>query len=250
MDCIKNTIFAPQFQKKMAKKNINKTQENIQAVEEVLSRTEMFLEKNQKVILYILGAIAVIIGGYYGYQRLIRLPNVREAQEKMFIAEKYFEKDSLNLALNGDGLNLGFLDIIDDYGRTPSGNLARFYAGAIYLKQGQYDEAIKLLKKFKAKDPMVGPSALRMLGDACLELNKPAEAVSYYLEAAEKANNEFLTPEFLMRAGLTYEIMKDWKKALDVYLRIKKEYPATFRTNQIDKYIARMEMYIQYGENR
>jgi tetratricopeptide (TPR) repeat protein len=231
----------------MAKKDTDRTQENIQVVEEALSRTELFLEKNQKLILYIIAGIIVVFGGYYGFQKFIQLPKAREAQEKMFIAEKYFEKDSLNLALNGDGLNLGFLDIIDDYGRTPSGNLARYYAGAIYLKQGQFDDAIRLLKKFKAKDPMVGPSALRMLGDAHLELNDPSNAVEYYLKAADKANNDFLTPEFLLRAGNTYEIMKEWQKALDTYTRIRKEYPTSFRSNSVEKYIARVESYMKYG---
>lgn len=231
----------------MAKKNTDKTQDNIQVVEQALSRTEMFLEKNQKLILYIIGGILIVFGGYFGFQKFIRLPQTREAQEKMFIAEKYFEKDSLNLALNGDGLNLGFLDIIDDYGRTAPGKLARYYAGAIYLKQGKFEDAIVQLKKFKAKDPMVGPNALRMLGDAHLELNKPEEAVNYYLDAAKKANNDMLTPEFLMRAGYTYEIMKDWTKALEVYNQIKNEYPTSFRANNIEKYIARAEQFVQHG---
>lgn len=230
----------------MAKKT-DKTQDNIQVVEEALSRTEMFLEKHQKTILYVIGAIVVILGGYFGFERFIKLPKAREAQEKMFIAEKYWEQDSLTLALNGDGLNMGFLDIIDDYGRTPSGNLARYYAASIYLKQGQYNDAITLLNKFKAKDPMVGPNALRMLGDAHLELDQQAKAAEYYLQAADKASNEMLSPEFLLRAGNTFELMKEWQKALDTYNRIKKEYPNTFRAGNIDKYIARVERYIEFG---
>ena len=232
----------------MAKKKIDKAQENIQVVEEALSRTEMFLEKHQKLILYVIGALLVVFGGYFGYKKFILLPKSRDAQEKMFIAEKYWEKDSLNLALNGDGLNLGFLDIIDEYRRTPAGNLARYYSGDIFLKQGQFEDAVTQLKKFKSKDPMVGSTALRMLGDAYLELNQMGKAVEHYVEAADKANNDFLTPEFLMRAGNTYELMKEWQKALDVYNRIKMDYPNTFRHNSVDKYIARVERYIQHGE--
>lgn len=234
----------------MAKKLHDKAQDNIQAVEEALSRTEMFLEKHQKPILIGLGVIILIFGGYFGYQRFIKLPKTREAQEKMYVAERYFAQDSLNLALNGDGLNLGFLDIIDDYGRTPGGNLSRYYAGAIYLKQGNFAEAIKLLKKFKSKDPMVYPNALRMIGDANLELNNREEAIEYYLKAAEEANNDMLTPEFLMRAGNTYELMKDYQKALDLYNRIKKEYPTSYRSSNIEKYIARVEMYLAHGTGK
>lgn len=242
----KSSIFAPQFQKIMAKKT-DKTQDNIQVVEEALSKTEMFLEKHQKTILYALAVILVLIGGYFGYNRFIGQPKAREAQEKMFIAEKYWEKDSLNLALNGDNLNLGFLDIINNYRRTPAGNLARFYAGSIYLKQGEFQEAINHLEKFKAKDPMARPTALRMLGDAYLELDQPQMAVDHYLKAAEVANNEALSPEFLLRAGMTYEIMEDWSKAHEVYTQIKKDYPNTHRAGNIDKFIARMALYMEHG---
>ncbi len=230
----------------MAKKT-DKTQENIQVVEEALSKTEMFLEKHQQTILYGLAAVVILIGVYFGYERFIRQPKAREAQEQMFIAEKYWEQDSLNLALHGDNLNLGFLDIISSYRRTPAGNLARFYAGHIYLVQGEYLEAIHHLERFKARDPMAGPTALRMLGDAYLELNDHAKAVDYYLKAAKEANNEALTPEFLLRAGMTYEIMQDWERAHDTYTRIKKDYPNSHRANNIDKFIARVALYMEHG---
>lgn len=231
----------------MAKKKADKTQENIQAVEQALSKTELFLERNQKLILYIIIGILVLFGGYFGYGRYIKLPKMREAQERMFIAEKYFEKDSLNLALNGDGLNFGFLDIIDNYRRTPAGNLSRFYAGAIYLKLGEFDNAIDHLERFKAKDPMVGPTAIRMLGDAYLELNEPLKAIDYYLKAAKEADNDLLSPEFLMRAGKTYELIANYEKALDTYNKIKRKYPNSHRGQNVDKYIGRTEAIIKHS---
>jgi len=75
------------------------------------------------------------------------------------MAQKYFEQDSLNKALNGDGQNPGFLDIIDEYSMTNASNLANYYTGLIFLKQGKYQDAINYLEKFDSDDEFVGPMA-------------------------------------------------------------------------------------------
>jgi tetratricopeptide (TPR) repeat protein len=157
----------------------------------------------------------------------------------MFMAERYFEIDSLNLALNGDGMYPGFLEIIDDYGMTKGANLSKYYAGVSYLKLGKFEEAIDHLKSFKGKDQVLGPMAKGALGDAYLELDQPAKAAGAYLEAAELEENEFTSPLFLMKAGWTYEILKDYKKALEIYEQIKFKFPTSNEAREIDKYIAR-----------
>ncbi|MCK4639195.1 MAG: tetratricopeptide repeat protein, partial [Bacteroidales bacterium] len=110
----------------MAKKK-DKTEEKIVAVEEVLGRTEQFIEKNQKILTIIVGIIVVLILGYFGYKKFYLAPLEKEAQSQIFMAEMYFEQDSLNRALYGDGNYLGFLDIIDEYSSTKTGNLANYY---------------------------------------------------------------------------------------------------------------------------
>jgi tetratricopeptide (TPR) repeat protein len=168
-------------------------------------------------------------------------PREQEAREQMFMAERYFEMDSLNLALNGDGMYPGFLRIIDDYSMTKSANLSKYYAGVCYLKLGNFGEAIDHLKSFRGKDEIVGPMAQGALGDAYLESNQAAKAVSAYLKAAEMKENDFTTPLFLTKAAWTYEILNDYKKALAIYERIKKEYPTSTEAREIDKYIARVK---------
>lgn len=228
----------------MAKKNKKnqQTEENLVAVEEALSKTEQFIEDYKHTILYVIVGIAVIILGIMGYQRYIMLPRERDAQADMYMAERYFEKDSLNLALQGDGSHLGFLNIIDEYGNTQSGNLAQYYAGVSYLKLGNYDKAIEHLKDFKAKDLMVKPMALGNIGNAYMEKGNMEEAAEYYEKAVEASDeNKFTTPEFLFRLGMTYELMDQYDKALEAYKQIDKEYPDSFIKQNIDKYIARAE---------
>ena len=224
----------------MAKK-VDKTEERIEKVEQAFSRTEIFFEKNQKIILIVVGVIVVIILGFFGFKRFYLAPRETEAQGQMFMAEKYFEMDSINKALNGDGNYLGFLDIIDQYGITKCANLSHYYAGICYLKKGEFEKAIEQLKKFSSNDQFIGPMASMAIGDAYMELKQVDEAIDYYLKGADKKKNEFITPVILMKAGWAYEEIGKYDQALKVYKRIKEEYPRSNEGREILKYIAKME---------
>src|SRR6056297_3658469 len=112
----------------MAKKKSEHTEQNLENVETALSKTELFIEKNQKTITYVVLILLLIVAGYFGYKRFIIQPKAEQAVAEAFVAEQYFAKDSFRLALEGDGVNYGFLDIIDNYGSTPQGNLAKYYS--------------------------------------------------------------------------------------------------------------------------
>ena len=156
----------------------------------------------------------------------------------MFMAQKYFEQDSLKKALNGDGQYLGFLSIIDEYGMTKSANLSHYYAGVSYLKLGQFDNAISQLKKFSAGDQVIGPLAKGALGDAYVETNDIQKGIGCYIEAAEKGKNEFISPYFYMKAAMGYTELSDFQNALKMYKKIKDEYPRSNEGRDIERYIA------------
>ena len=225
----------------MASKPVGKKDDNLEVVGQALSSTEHFIEKNQKSLTIGLVVVVVIVGLFLGYKRFILAPKEKDAQNEIFAAEQYFEKDSFNLALNGDGNYLGFIDIIDQYKATKPGKLARYYAGISYLKLGQYQEAIDQLQKFKIKDEMVYPMTQGAIGDAYAELGNKQEAISYYLKAAKTNQNSFTTPIFLMKAGELLESNQDYQQAIDLYKQIQKEYPESNEGRKIEKYIARAE---------
>lgn len=227
----------------MAKK-IENADEKIVAVEEALSRSEMFIEKNQKIIIIALAAIVIVVLGFLGYRKFISEPREIKANNEIFSAQGYFEQDSLDKALNGDGQNAGFIDIINDYGSTKAGNLAKYYAGVSYLKKGEFQKAVEYLEDFSTEDPLVGPMAIGALGDAYLELGKNEKAVAQYMKASSASDNELTSPVFLMKAGMTYELLGTYDKALEVYKTIKTNYPRSFEGRDIDKYIARAEGFI------
>ncbi|MBN2777669.1 MAG: tetratricopeptide repeat protein [Bacteroidales bacterium] len=227
----------------MAKKKKNTPEsDGFKSVESALSRAENFIETNQKAFIYGLGGVLAVVLLVIGYYKFVREPKIQEAWSEAYKAEFYFEQDSFNLALNGDGAYPGFLDIIDDYGRTPMGNAAEYYAGVCYMRLGEFETAIEHLEDFKSKDPMVGAMAINLIGDANMELGDLDEALEHYLDAAEKAENEFLSPIFLMKAGQTYEMLNNYQEAINIYKKIESDYFDTPQQREVEKYIKRCEM--------
>ena len=238
----------------MAKnKKFEETDETFAQIEETLGRTEQFVENNKNNLGYGIAAILAAILLVLGYINYIKKPAESEAYAKIFHAEQYFEIDSLDLALNGDGINPGFLDIIDDYGSTKSGNLAHYYAGICYLKLAAKDPEIKEtylgnaideLKDFSSDDLNVQPMAIGAIGDAYMELGETEKAVGYYMKAANHNDNEFTTPLFLKKAGMTYSMLGDHEKALEAFNTIKTKYYKSTEGREIKKYIGREEAYL------
>jgi len=223
----------------MVSKKKSQGNQNMEAVETALSRTEMFIEDNSKLFSYLIIGVIVIAGAFIGVKKLIIAPKQTEASAQMFMAEQYFEQDSFNLALNGDGNYLGFLDIMDEYKITKAAKLANYYAGISYLQLGQFNEAIEYLSKFSSKDEMIMPIATGAIGDAHAELDDLDKAIEYYLKAANMRNNEFTSPIYLLKAGELLESQNKAQKALDAYNKIKDDYPESNEARQIAKYIER-----------
>ncbi len=226
----------------MAKgKKTRPEEDNLQKVEGALSKTEQFIEDNSKQLTSVLGVIIAIIAIYLAYTKLYNEPRQDAALSEMFYAEQYFEADSLNLALNGDGNNPGFLTIIDEYGGTKSGNLAQYYAGISYLNLGEFDVAIKHLKKFKAKDVFLSAMSNGAIGDAYSELGNNDHALSYYKKAAS-FKNEFSSPMYLFKAAQIAEIKGDYAAALSFYQEIEDNYTNSNEARNIKKYIKRAKL--------
>jgi len=225
----------------MSKKK--ETGKAIENVEQTLTKTEQFLEQNYKPLLYTLVALVVLVGLFWLVKMYSGKKN-EEAQSQMFMAEKYFSQDSLKLALNGDGNNLGFIDIADQYKMTKSGKLANFYAGVCLMHLGQFEEAIDYLNKYTLKDEILTPQAKGLIGDANVELGDKEKGVTYYLEAADMADNSFHTPIYLMKAGMIYESEGNYAEALKLYEKIRDKYLESNEGRSIDKYIARVKLQI------
>lgn len=225
---------------KAAPDTSNELLENPEAIATRLGRGEAFLKENTRLVGGIIGLMILIIAGIVGFQ--IHKANQNEkAQGEMFQAVYYYEQDSVDFALNGDGVQLGFLDIIDQYGGTEASNMAHFYVGSIYLSEGEYQSAVDHLEEFSSDDFLVQAQAYSLTGDAYMELGNTQEAIRQYRNAANHKENKFFTPKYLFKLAIAYEEAGNLQAAIDAYGEIESKYSDAYEYTEARKHKARLE---------
>ncbi len=220
----------------MAQKN-----DSLMNVEQRWDRVQNYLDDNKKTITILSIIVTVLIGGFVTFKYWYIPSQEQDAEMAMRRAQNYFAADSVNKAIKGDGANLGFQDIADQYGWTPAGHLANYYLGLCYYQKGNYQQAVDNLEKFDAHDVLVSANAVGVEGDAEMQLNNTDKAIEYYMEAVKKSDNDYTAPMFLKKAAQAYEVKGDYANALNTYQTIQKQYFNYAQANDIDKYIARAQ---------
>ena len=216
---------------------------------DIVEKARGFWEKFNLPIIYVGSAIIVLFLGWMAYKNFIKIPKEDKAADLIFPAENLFGKmaqsgfnqDSINLVLNGGNGITGVVKIANSYGGTQAGNTADYIAGACYLHNGEFSNAIKYLKDFSTKATQVQTAAYSMIGDAYSELKNNDDALDYYKKAAsENDKDEFMTPEALFKEGLFAETIGKTDVAIDCYQKIKDNYPKSTHAADVDKYLARL----------
>lgn len=211
----------------------------------VVDRAKDFWSKYNRQITIIATIIILAGGGWLVYKYFYKEPNELKASDAIYKAEEYYRMDSLQKALNGDGLNPGFLRVISKYGGTDAGNLAHFYAGDIYLKLADYAKAVKHLKDFKTSSKQIQARTYKLLGDAYAELGKNQDAFDSYKKAAHyyEDDQENSSEYLFMAAYFADRVMKKTKEATELYKELKEKYPRTEKGINADKYLAQLGVY-------
>lgn len=210
-------------------------QENI---DQKVSSFDKFYSEHKTIIYSTLAAAVVIVLGALAYNKYVYQRQVAEALEQAFPAENLFQNGEYETALNGDGNNLGFADIISEYG-SKAGKSMPLYAGICEYQLGNFDSAISYLKKYKGKEPILAARAKSVMGDAYVGLEDYSSALKCYKAAIAVADNIFVAG-YLLKEGLVYEAMGDKANALECYNSIKSNYPSSLEAYDINKYIARV----------
>lgn len=229
----------------MAKKETKKSEqieliENPEVIAEKLVPGEDFLKRNSKIVIGLFVGAAVLIGGILFFQYNTQQQN-EKAQAEMFQAVYFFEQDSVDFALNGDGINKGFLTIIEDYPRTEAANLSHFYTGSIYLSQKKFEDALTHLEEFSTDDYLVQAKAYSLIGDANLELGKTEEAIAQYTKAARTNENKYMSPKYLAKLAVAQEEAGKVEEAIKTYTEIEEKYYESFEFAAARKHKARLE---------
>lgn len=228
----------------MAKNNKKEefaTEQFVQKLDKTAFNVEAFVEDHAKLIGYIVGGILVAVLGYFAYVKLVVDPKSEIAFKEMAQAERLFDQDSINIALNGaPGSFQGLQQIVDEYGNTDAGNLAKFKAGVAYYKLGDFASAVKLLEEFKTDDNLMMAQKFGMLGNALVQSNKIDEGLKFFVQAAEATELETMQTMYYTKAGqIAMELGKN-QEALSYFQKITEKFPNA-NNGEAEKFVERLK---------
>lgn len=207
-------------------------------IDETVYKSGSFLMKYRNQMLIGIGVVVLLVGIYWAYNSLYVGPKNKTAQTAMFKGEQYFQSGMDSLAVYGDGNSfVGFEAIIDEYGSTKAGDLAKAYAGISYARMGKYEQALDRLRAFKGGDPMITPAVHGAIGDCLVNTGKAQDAVSYFEKAAKESDSQLLSPIYYKKAALIYLDLKNYDKVIDLFTKIKNDYIVSAEAGEADKYI-------------
>ena len=216
----------------MAKDNVK----NAPELEQEVTKTEAFFEKNKKAIIYGVVFIIAIIAGYILCDTYYLKPRANEANTELAKSQQLFDEQQYDKALTG------FQKVADEYGSTDAANLAQLYIGICQANLGKWQEAVDALESFSGKDDqMISPAAEGALGNAYANLNQLDKAVEHLKKAAKMADNNTLSPVYLIQAGEILESQGKKSEALQLYQQVKEKYVNSMQYQTIDTYIERVK---------
>jgi tetratricopeptide (TPR) repeat protein len=217
-------------------------------IENALGRTEQWFETNWKAVTAVVAAILVVTAGIYAWQGLVSAPKGQKAADAMYVAEQQFAAGEWAAALEGDGNHPGFVEVVNTYGGTPQGRLAAHYAGVCYLQQGDLDNALVYLEKYRKVKGVAGEVVNAenegLKGDIKVQKGEYAAAVGHFEAAVAAADNILTTPMYLKKLGLALEASGDYAAAVAAYRRVSDQYPTSLEARDIEKLAAAAEQKI------
>ena len=221
--------------------NTTNQQQATPTMEQSLNQSEAFFFKYKKAVIATVVALVVIVAGVVLYKTYVSGPKEVKASTAIAKGQELFMAGDYQKALNGDSANFkGFVKLADEYSSTAAGNLANLYAGLCSAKLNKWEDAAKYLENFDgADDQMISPAAEGALGNAYANLNQLDKAVDHLKKAAKMADNNSLSPTFLIQAGEILESQGKKAEALELYKEVKEKYFNSMQYQSIDKYIER-----------
>lgn len=191
--------------------------------------------KQLRLITYGIGAVLVVVAGYFAYSFFIFKPANEKSKDSYYASLNYATADSTDLAI--EEARRG----VKKYDGKIGGELNQFILGRELMEKGEFKKALKELEGVKLDDTFLSVSVISLQGDCQSELKNFKAAKELYLKAAKKNVNDKTTPENLFKAALVAEKLNQKEEAFNLYTQIDNEYPNFASVKQIAKYISRTQ---------
>lgn len=169
-----------------------------------------FFEDNRTAILGVIIGLVVLALAVIAW-RSWQSKRSEEGQQLLGAILTEYEAGNWQAALDGTDSAPGLLEIADDYGSTPTGEQATFFAADAYYQLGDTDRALELFEDYDG-DGLLAASALAGQA-AILEATDAARAGALYAQAASEYTSPASTPGYLLDAARAYTAAGDTEAA-------------------------------------
>jgi len=200
--------------------------------------TEFFYQYKRYVSWGITGLVILIIAAVIYFNN--RAANNEKATTALGEILHYYDRGDYQTAINGvpeknvDGLK----EIVDNYGGTHSGDLAKFFLANCYYSLGNYDDALKYFDDFGGSYSPLRASALAGAASCYEAKGDNRKAAEYFERAASKTSDTQLSPEYLHHAARNYTLSGKKERAIELLKKLKKEYPTSTYVREADRMLA------------
>lgn len=225
------------------KKKISRRELKEDALVSTYVKVTTLYEQNKRNISIALTVLVVAV-----FAVVIYLKNRADNNEKALTAlGAIFESyDAGQFQTAVDGIpekNIqGLKAIVDNYGNSKSGDLARFYLASAYSQLGRYSEALREFEDYSPSGELLSVARLSGIGSCQEALGMFGEAASAFEKAATQFPKDISAAENLNDAARDYARAGEKEKAIDIYKRIKKNYPTTAFARDADRFIAQLSV--------
>jgi tetratricopeptide (TPR) repeat protein len=225
------------------KKKISKRELKEDALVTSYVKATGWYEANKKLVGIGALVVAVLVVGSIAFINNRRSSN-EKAMTELGMIYSYYDNTQYAVAIDGvpERNIAGLKSIVDNYGSTSAGELARFYLANCYFQLRRFDEALEAYDDFSPNSQLLTVSRLAGMA-ACHEAKgEHGEAASMFEKAAVTYANDVNAAENFSHAARNFAQAGNKERAIEVYKKIKKEFPKSAIAREVDRYIAQLSI--------
>jgi len=198
-----------------------------------------FYEENQTAIFSVVAIVAVLIVGVFLYSSKVEENNQAASIELSKVMPTYNSGLYLQAIEGKPGTEeIGLRKIVDEYGGSEQGELARIYLANSYYFTEQYDKALEEYDDYSGSDNLLVAVALAGKASCYQAKGEMEKAAELYKKASNVSKYNPSNSDYLLNAGISYMKLKNFKAAKDLLSKVKKDYATSLAAREADKYLA------------
>lgn len=199
-----------------------------------IDSAKTWFERNRIKVFAGLGILVLAAVGLFLYRSGAAADNETASIWLSRITDKAYNANNYRVAIDGNAAEKigneplrGLREIVNTYGSTPSGQMAKVYLANSYYYLGQFDSAMAVFDDISAREPLVRASVEAGKATIFQEKGNKEEAAKLFMSAAGMDPVNPLNADYTLAAAKNFEELGQKDDAVKAYRRLLEEYPGT-----------------------